>query len=1369
MLRPMLRVVACGLIAFSTSICFSQSPVKGKVSVMVGHLEPVQYIVYSPDGKYVVTGSTDEAAIVWDAATGMEVQKLKRKDIRTLAQELQAEQDDPKDGSEKESQLALALTGAMPIGVSADNRIVVTAHRDQIIKFWDLHTGQEVGEHSVLLGAKPAKTKKTYKVGPITKDQDIPETVIWNESNISLVGKVLPFVKKLHDLIFEEQLDASEPINKSLLVAASKDMSRLVVGEADGVCTYSLPDMKRVGQPYKHHEGSQTFGPEIVRQLAISPDGKYVFCLLNTGRVDIVDPETGALLQSHREIKEDIFRIAFSSDSSTIALMSSAGSVLAFNVAEYASKAQSELKPLLRLDITRKKFSIFDLIDSPEDVFKNFNNSVYATTGLLVSPTGDRVYVGEMTSDDPNQVSLYGQAAKLEGFDTKTGAKVMQAYGVPVEDGVFTKDGKFLISRDFVINLTAGPNDRAVITSLTDGLPKGSEPEGTTALSGLSSVAFSPNRGRTVAFAGPDRGVTILDTATGLDIMSLRSLGTPIRRLNLSHGNELLGSAGTGIQDLMYQFARGSLGSIAMDPKVNRLALESRRSRSEASARLRENLREIETAVSPYGTVSENFMTAIQAPVRTWNPENGSELNTYIGHYGTVSHAYLDGNTVATRGEDGVMRVWDALSGDSKLSLGGKSSDKCLAVSRDGKYGLFDRVLTKKNGKFDKEEWQVADQTGNVVVSIKEDGLDGRSAVFSEDGKYLLATDEHFGHKNGGLLGVFEKEGLHRQVRRWDLTTKRSEDFKEDLMVFSNDARFGLVKDGNSERSLYSFETKSKVRLKPVPRLVQCLTVSPDGKFAAIGNGLNKLSIYDAQTGQMVDDMVAQDDMVTGVVYLKDGSQIATASPDCSIRVWDVSTKKEIVRYVPLGLRDWVVMTPDNYYMSSRSAYHGLSYREGDTSFPFEQFDLLFNRPDKVVQSTGFGSQGAIEAFKKVYERRLARLGVSESQLQDSGARPTIDIVGKDDVEQVTQQQTVDLQLDAHVANGRAIKQLQVWVNDVPVDVTSTDKAVAGKTSWSGKVNGIVLSSGRNKIQVGLTDSAGVEALRQTLFMLRDVPPVKSKLYIVAVGVSKYKDSASNLNYADADAEAIVDKFRSLCGSTFDSEPVVELITNDQATRERILKTADTLRKSGVDDQVVVFLSGHGLVEPRTYRYFFGTHDIDFVKPGENGFSFEDLETLFAGVPARRRLIMLDTCCAGEVDPSLRTGASTAVEGASDSNVKRKSISTHAQPQIGMADVARVGQQIFADLNRGIGAYIIAASGGFEYSYETEALKHGVFTTAVLEALSNPAKATGSASKPLTITGLREYVYARTASLTQNGQKPMSRQENLVLDFVLKK
>ncbi len=65
---------------------------------------------------------------------------------------------------------------------------------------------------------------------------------------------------------------------------------------------------------------------------------------------------------------------------------------------------------------------------------------------------------------------------------------------------------------------------------------------------------------------------------------------------------------------------------------------------------------------------------------------------------------------------------------------------------------------------------------------------------------------------------------------------------------------------------------------------------SPDGSQLASASDDKTVRIWDARTGQEVSQLQGHSDRVRSVAWSPDGSQLASASDDKTVRIWDAST-----------------------------------------------------------------------------------------------------------------------------------------------------------------------------------------------------------------------------------------------------------------------------------------------------------------------------------------------------------------------------------------------------------------------------------------------------------------------------------------------
>lgn len=283
--------------------------------------------------------------------------------------------------------------------------------------------------------------------------------------------------------------------------------------------------------------------------------------------------------------------------------------------------------------------------------------------------------------------------------------------------------------------------------------------------------------------------------------------------------------------------------------------------------------------------------------------------------------------------------------------------------------------------------------------------------------------------------------------------------------------------------------------------------------------------------------------------------------------------------------------TPDNHFIQRGDSTKGVHFVRGFQAYPFEQFDLRLNRPDIVLERLGAPDE-AIAIAKQLREKRLKRMGVTEDMLQPDFHLPEIEVVG--DLPSSTEESELALKIKASDSK-YPLDRLRVYVNNVPVNGKEGELLRDAKSQSLERTIPIKLAAGRNKIQVSVLNSAGAESLYANAEVACTAQRPKPTLYAVAMGVSEYANPEWNLKYAAKDAQDILERVNARSGSSY-GEIKELLLTDREATKESLGKIREFLSTATVDDTVLMFVAGHGLLDSK-YDYYFGTADIDFNNP----------------------------------------------------------------------------------------------------------------------------------------------------------------------------
>jgi uncharacterized caspase-like protein len=244
------------------------------------------------------------------------------------------------------------------------------------------------------------------------------------------------------------------------------------------------------------------------------------------------------------------------------------------------------------------------------------------------------------------------------------------------------------------------------------------------------------------------------------------------------------------------------------------------------------------------------------------------------------------------------------------------------------------------------------------------------------------------------------------------------------------------------------------------------------------------------------------------------------------------------------------------------------------------------------------------------------------------------------------------------------------------------------------------------------------------------IPP---KLYVLAIGISRYQRPELALHYAAKDATDFVQILRSQRGQLY-QDVQDKLFTDTDATRDNILQGLEWLeRQTTSKDVAVLFLAGHGINDPNGLYYFLPVAaDPSSLK--STGVAATEVKNTVRAL-AGKVLVFLDTCHSG----ALLGG-------------KRRTV----------LDVTGIINEL---ASADSGAVLFAASTGQQYSLENPAWGNGAFTKAVVEGLSG--KADYHKNGRITVNMLELYVAERVKELTGGRQTPTTAKPGGVADFPL--
>ena len=467
-----------------------------------------------------------------------------------------------------------------------------------------------------------------------------------------------------------------------------------------------------------------------------------------------------------------------------------------------------------------------------------------------------------------------------------------------------------------------------------------------------------------------------------------------------------------------------------------------------------------------------------------------------------------------------------------------------------------------------------------------------------------------------------------------------------------------------------------------------------------------------------------------------DGRLALAALGDGTVRWYRMKDGKELLAFFPhTDKKRWILWTPSGYYDSSPGAEELIGWHVNNGSdqaadfFPISRFRTAYYRPDVVAKILETLDEGeAIRLSNEESGRKKTEISVAKI------LPPVVNILSPRDGSEVSGKE-IEIKFSIRNPSGEQATKAKVLVDGRPIGRGMEIKGV--QKDQDVHVTKVPIPEKDAEISIIAENKYAASepatlSLKWSKKVKEDEFTIKPKLYVLAIGVSKYEDKNLTLGFAAKDAKDFGESLLKQKDGLY-RDVVVKILTDEKATRDEIIDGFDWISKETTSkDVALVFLAGHGINDSGGVYYYLPVNaNLDRLR--RTAVPFTEMRNTVASL-AGKTILFIDTCHAGNV-----MGA-----------------------RAGAPDITGVVNELASAEN---GAVVFASSTGKQYSFEDPDWGNGAFTKAAVEGINGKADYTGKGR--ITINMLDLYISERVKELTKGKQTPATAKPQTIPDFPL--